>query len=143
MIEIRPLVESDELQWRKLWRGYLTFYRESLDEAVIAHTWKRLLAGAPYHALVAARGEKLLGFAHLLFHPSTWSTEDYCYLEDLFVDARARGAGAGRALIEAVYTEADRRRLTRVYWHTDAGNAAARGLYDKLAQVTDFVQYRR
>ena len=50
-----------------------------------------------------------IGLAHVLFHRSTWSPTTYCYLEDLFVDPARRKTGAGRALIEATYREADAR----------------------------------
>ena len=69
----------------------------------------------------------------------TW----YCYLEDLFVDPSHRGKGAGRALIEAVYREADAHQCTRTYWVTEETNATARALYDRMATKTSFVQYRR
>lgn len=84
-----------------------------------------------------------IGLAHLVFHPSTWSSTNYCYLEDLYVDRRARGANAARRLIEEVYAEADRRRSTRVYWITQAYNAPARSLYDTIAHPISFVVYER
>ena len=67
----------------------------------------------------------------------------YCYLEDLFVDIDTRRTGTGRALIEAVYREADRLGATRTYWATKEDNRTARRLYDRLATLSPFVQYRR
>jgi GNAT superfamily N-acetyltransferase len=61
----------------------------------------------------------------------------------LFVDPAARGKGVGRALIEAVYDEADNRGATCTYWATMGNNATARRLYDGLATLSPFVQYRR
>ena len=55
----------------------------------------------------------------------------------------ARGSDVGRALIEAVYAEADRRAANRVYWHAQEYNAPARSLYDEVAVRTSFVVYRR
>ena len=52
--------------------------------------------------------------------------------------------GAGRALIEAVYRASDERGADRVYWATQSMRTPqARTLYDKLATLTPFVQYRR
>ena len=51
--------------------------------------------------------------------------------------------GAGRALIEAVYAEADARQCTRTYWVTQEFNTTARALYDRVATKLPFVQYRR
>lgn len=67
----------------------------------------------------------------------------YCYLEDLYVDPASRGAGIGRALIDAMYRWADERGVTRVYWHTDELNSNARALYDRVGKLAPFVQYRR
>ena len=89
------------------------------------------------------RDDEAIGLAHLVFHVSTWTTGNYCYLEDLFVADAWRGAGVGRALIEAVYREADERGSARVYWMTQEFNAAARSLYDRVAHRTDFIRYER
>jgi len=140
---IRSLRAKDEAQWRKLWAAYLEFYKADLPPPVTDALFKRLLTGAPHFAFVAERDGEAIGFVHALPHVSTWSLDDYCYLEDLYVSPQARGSGAGRALIEAVYAEADKRGCGRVYWHTENGNKVARALYDKLATLSDFVQYRR
>jgi len=143
MTTIRPLRREDKAAWRRMWAGYLEFYRTDLAAAHSDALFETLIAGEAHHALVAQRDGAVIGFVHYLPHASTWSEHGYCYLEDLFVDPQARGAGVGRALIEAVCAEADRRGLARVYWHTDKSNATARRLYDKLATLSDFVQYRR
>lgn len=142
-LTIRPLQASDETAWRRLWAGYLDYYKTELRETLTGAMFKRLSAGAPHFALVAEKDGAVIGFVHALPHPSTWSLDGYCYLEDLYVDPAARGSGAGRALIEAVYAQADARGLSRVYWNTETGNETARHLYDSLAKLTDFVQYRR
>ncbi|HEX3868946.1 MAG TPA: GNAT family N-acetyltransferase, partial [Pirellulales bacterium] len=95
-------------------------------------------------ALIAIDEEgQAVGIAAMVFHRSTWSVNWYCYLEDLFVAPGTRGLGVGRALIEAVYAEADRRGADRTYWATQDHNATARKLYDRLGTLTEFVQYRR
>lgn len=140
---VRPLRAEDEVAWRPLWRGYLEFYKSDLPEEITALTWRRLLQGDPQIGFGAFDGGRMIGLAHCTFHPSTWSKTGYFYLEDLFVAPEVRGSGAGRALIEAVYADADRRGATRVYWHTQESNATARRLYDRLASLSEFVQYRR
>jgi len=142
-VTVRPLDPRDEAAWRRLWAGYLEFYTTRLSEGDVDTLFARLLTGAPHFALVAEKDGAVIGFVHAMPHASTWSLDGYCYLEDLYVDPLARGTGAGRALVEAVYAEADARGLTRVYWHTETGNATARQLYDRLASLSDFVQYRR
>jgi GNAT superfamily N-acetyltransferase len=143
-VRVRELRPDDRARWDELWAGYLRFYEEELPTHITDLLWKRLMdpAEQPY-AFVALDGEEIVGFVHYHFHLSTWSVKGYCYLEDLFVDPTIRGKGAGRALIEAVYRAADARGADRVYWLTQESNTPARVLYDKVATLTPFVQYRR
>jgi GNAT superfamily N-acetyltransferase len=143
---VRRLEERDRAAWEGLFRAYIAFYRATVADEVISLTWQRLMSGGDGDpmGLVAVDGADVpFGVAHVLFHRSTWSPSWYCYLEDLFVAAARRNTGAGRALVEAVYREADARGCTRTYWVTEEGNATARALYDRLATKAPFVQYRR
>ncbi|MEM9494673.1 MAG: GNAT family N-acetyltransferase [Pseudomonadota bacterium] len=142
-VSIKPLEPHHEADWRRLWSAYLDFYKVDLPASETDALFESLATGAPHFALVAETEGAYVGFVHALPHASTWSRAGYCYLEDLYVDPSARGARVGRTLIEAVYAEADARGLTRVYWHTDRENARARRLYDSLASVSEFIQYRR
>lgn len=143
-IRIRPLTPEDRAQWAPLWAGYLRFYRQRLPDAVTDGVFTRLAdpEQQPY-GLVAEFDGTLVGLAHYLFHPSTWSLTDICYLEDLFVDPTRRGLGAGRQLIEAVYGAADRAGAERVYWMTQEFNADARALYDTIGRRTSFIRYEK
>ncbi len=145
MIESRPFRPEDRDAWEPLWAGYLHFYRVELTAGVTDTAWSRLLDPAEDMYGIAAFDDagRMIGFAHYLFHRVTWSTADRCYLEDLFVDANARGRGAGRSLIEAVYAAADLRGADQVYWLTEEDNGRARALYDRVAVRTRFVKYRR
>jgi GNAT superfamily N-acetyltransferase len=66
-----------------------------------------------------------------------------CYLHDLFTLESERGKGVGRALIEAVYAAAKAARAERVYWLTHESNQTAMQLYDKIADLSGFVVYRK
>jgi GNAT superfamily N-acetyltransferase len=141
---VRAPEAADEAAWRTLWAGYNRFYRAAVGDDVTAALWARLLrADGPIHGLVAEVDGKLAGLAHLLLHPSTWSLQPSCYLEDLFVAPAARGQDVGRALIEAATALAHRHGADRLYWHTQEFNAPARSLYDTLAERTSFIMYRR
>ena len=145
-VSVRTLRDGDRDRWEALFRGYIEFYKASLTDAVIDETWSRLLSDDPqFHIGFGAvdAGGELIGIAHVLFHRSTWSLTHYCYLEDLFVDPDVRANGVGRALIDAVYSEADARKCTRTYWATQEFNYRARGLYDQVATKSPFIQYRR
>ncbi len=144
-ISIRLLAAGDKDAWLNLFRQYIAFYEEAVAEDVVELTWQRLVHQADGMMGFSAVNEAgiLSGIAVIIFHRSTWAATQYCYLEDLFVAPAARGAGVGRALIDAVYAEADRRGADRTYWVTAGSNARARRLYDSVAILTPFVQYRR
>jgi len=142
---VRAIVPRDETEWRRLWRAYLAFYETELPEAILASSFARLLDPEvrDYRGLLAVRDGVPVGLAHCIFHRHGWQIEDVCYLQDLYVAGEARGTGAGRALIEAVYAMADAAGTPNVYWLTQADNSTARRLYDRLATLTPFVKYRR
>jgi GNAT superfamily N-acetyltransferase len=54
-----------------------------------------------------------------------------------------RGTGAGRKLIEHVYAQAAAANCARVYWLTHETNATAIQLYDRIADRSGFIQYRK
>ena len=141
---VRPVRASDWQNWLPLWRGYHDFYRNDPSDEVTRTTWARFLDEAePVHALVSQRAEHLVGTVHYLYHRNTWMIAPVCYLQDLFTLPETRGEGVGRALIEAVYTEALKAGSPRVYWMTHETNVQARGLYDKIAERSGFIQYRK
>ena len=143
-IEIRPVRPDERDAWEPLWSGYLTFYETAVAPEVTDTTWKRLHDPTePMHVLGAYIDGALIGIVHFLFHRSTWTVGDYCYLQDLFTAPAARGRGAGRALIEAVTERARDAGASRVYWLTHEANATARFLYDRVADRPGFIQYRR
>lgn len=142
---IRPLERSDHADWRRLWTDYLAFYEASLSEEVYAATWARLFDDGRYepNGLIAVADGRAVGLVHYIFHRTCWAVADNCYLQDLYADPDARGAGVGRALIEAVYARADAAGSPNVYWMTQAFNETARTLYDRVAKLTPFIKYQR
>ena len=140
---IRDLAATDRPEFLRLWQDYLSFYQVTLPSEVTQSTWTRLIDPAsPLTARVAVGAAGLLGFAIHLHHASTWVLGDDCYLEDLFVDAGARGQGLGRALIEDLMVLAKARGWHRLYWHTDVGNLPARRLYDRFIASDGHIRYR-
>ena len=145
---IRDIDLRDYEQWLSLWRGYNAFYDRSGENALSANitetTWARLFdAGEPVHGLVADQAGTLIGLTHYLFHRSTISVAPTCYLQDLFTVDEARGQGVGRALIEEVYGRARLAGSGRVYWQTHETNLTAMQLYDRLAERSGFLVYRK
>lgn len=145
---IRFVERKDYAQWLPLWDGYNAFYGRSgptaLAPEITQMTWSRFFdAYEPVHALVAEADGQLLGLVHYLFHRSTTAIEPSCYLQDLFSSEKARGRGVGRALINGVYEKAQLAGSPRVYWQTHETNRTAMQLYDKVAELSGFVVYRK
>lgn len=141
---IRPLEPDERAAWEPLWQGYLTFYESQVTPETTEVLWQRLHdPNEPMFVLGAFIGGRLIGIVQYLFHRSCWTIGDYCYLQDLFVSPEARGTGAGRALIEAVERAARAHGASRVHWLTKEDNHTARALYDKLADRSGFIQYRK
>ena len=145
MLSVRRLRAEDEPRWRELWTGYLEFYETTVPEEVYRSAFDRMLSGDEneFHGLVAEKDGELIGLTHYLFHRHGWKIEKIVYLQDLYVAPEARGTGAGRALIEAVYAAADEAGCPTVYWLTQDFNETARKLYDRVATLTPFIKYNR
>ena len=141
---LRGVEQKDFMQWNTLWKSYQEFYQVSLKEELSTLTFERLLnKSEPMECFVFEDGEKIVGFVHFIFHRSTWSERDSCYLQDLFVSPNCRSKGIGKQLIEAVYAEAKKKDCAKVYWLTHESNSTARILYDHVAENVGFIQYRK
>ena len=140
-IKVRPIVEADKARWLELFKEYIIFYKSKLSDEQFELTWKRINSEFNINGLVAEIDGRIVGFTHYIFRPSTWAVENFCYLEDLYVDPKVRGGGVGRALIKAVEDIAIAKGSKRLYWTTAPDNETARKLYDKVA-ISDRVQYK-
>lgn len=141
---IRPAVARDFPVWNKMWKQYCDFYKANVPARVTRATWKRIISSKDEIYCLLALDDKgrAVGFANYVLHPYTWGTGPSCYLEDLFVDAAARGQGVGHALIKELLKLADKKKWDRVYWHTNEDNYAARRLYDRFLPRDNYVRYR-
>ena len=147
-IHIRPVKQQDFDAWLPLWDAYNAFYGRSgetaLPREITQLTWGRFFdVYEPMHAMVAERGDQLVGIVHFLYHRHTTLAGPICYLQDLYTLEAERGKGVGRALIEAVYARAKADGSQRGYWQTHETNHTAMRLYDTVADKSGFVVYRK
>ena len=142
MIQVAAAKAEDEAAWRPLWQGYLDFYAQDLAKDITDLAFQRAVdPHEPVFLALARDGERVIGFATFVLHRSTWARTHYLYLEDLFITEASRGTGAGRALIEHVIEIGRQNGCERVYWVTQEGNAAARAVYDKMADLPGLVTF--
>jgi len=143
-MNIRMANEADFPQWLILWKGYQVFYKTDITDTTTTVTWSRFLDLAePMYCAVAEVEGRPIGMVHYIQHRSCWSTGDYVYLQDLFVEPNIRGKGVGRALIQHVYATAAEAGASRVWWLTHESNSDAMQLYDRIADKSGFIQYRK
>ena len=141
-VSIDYATAEDYEAWLPHWQGYQEFYEVTLSDEVTQTSWDRFLSDEhDQYCIVAKIGEEIVGFAHFLFHPSTWAVGEYCYLEDLFVSPTVRGQQVGKQLIEFLTHVAEERNCARVYWYTQETNHRAQRLYDWIAEKPGMIKY--
>jgi GNAT superfamily N-acetyltransferase len=82
--------------------------------------------------LLAGDGNGPQAVAQVRYRLSVWTGAEDCWIEDVFVDESARGAGLGRALVAEVLRRARERGCGRAELDVDVVNAPARALYQSL-----------
>jgi GNAT superfamily N-acetyltransferase len=140
---IRPLAAVDRPAWERLWTAYCDFYGAEVPASTTDTTWARLLDPASViegWGAITPSGD-LVGIAHTVLHPHTWSPKTLCYLEDLFVAPPYRGRDIGHALITFLWRRTEEQGWGRLYWHTEGTNEAARRLYDRFGPADGYVRY--
>jgi len=141
--ELRWVGRQDFEHWLPLWQGYQSFYRVDIAQAATVATWSRLLdPREPVFGAIAWDAGQAVGLAHWIYHRSTWSTQDDCYLNDLFVAPSHRRKAIGRRLIEFALQAAREAGCSQMYWLTHETNTSAITLYQRLAERTGFVDFR-
>jgi GNAT superfamily N-acetyltransferase len=142
-LTFEPVTPRRHDAWRAHYLRYAAALGEHADDAVAATVWSWLLAGTHGIEGVLAIGDdgELIGFAHFRPFPRTLDGNEACFLDDVWVTESRRGTGVAEALIDRVRTTARERGWTHVRWVTDAKNARARALYDRIAEDAHLVTY--
>ena len=81
--------------------------------------------------------ERPAAVCQLRYRLSVWTGADDCWLEDLFVEDAARGAGLGRALVEAAIEQALARGCRRMELDVNESNEHAIAFYESLGFTTE------
>ena len=143
-IAVRQIQVGDKAAWQELFFAYLKFYETSPSDVNSELLWDRLTNSEPkIQALVAEANGVVIGIVHFHYQLSTWSETSHCYLEDLYVAEGARGKGVAKALIQQVQELAIKQGCSELFWITKESNSIARKLYDKVADLSDFVRYEK
>ena len=143
MTIVRPVAERDKTAWSRLWVDYGIFYKEQFGPEITDSVWAWLLD--PSHEIegivTVDDADNVIGFALYREHADTFTAGRALYLDDLFVDPAARGAGAGALLLAELAVIAANRGARVIRWITAEDNATARRLYDRVATKATWVTY--
>jgi GNAT superfamily N-acetyltransferase len=136
---------ADKEAWLDLWEQWQRHMKGAVPPEVTERTWRQ--AQKPDSDLLILLGllpdGAALGFATVSFTPFAWVGSDIAFLQDLFVTERARGQGAGEALLRAVYAKADERGATQVFWMVDETDEELQRFYERNSIRTPYLRYMR
>jgi GNAT superfamily N-acetyltransferase len=132
---IRRVAEEDLPDLLPLLRAYCDFYGVAPADVGLLWLARELLAdpdGAGVQLLARDEEGRAVGFATLFWTFSTLSASRIGVMNDLFVDASARGGGLADALIRACADECRARGATVLGWQTAKDNVRAQAVYDRV-----------
>lgn len=142
-IRVRPVAAVDRTQWDRLYKAYADFYKVEQTPEMRDRVWSWL--HDPAHevkCLVALNDSgELIGITHYRPFARPLAAAMGCYLDDLFVTPEARGSGAVDALIDGVKAVSVEHGWSVVRWITAENNYRGRGVYDRVANRTQWVTY--
>jgi len=142
--QIGPIDAAEFERLLPLIAEYQRFYEvDEIDEERNRSFFPRFLAPSEDGLLLGARaGGEIVGYACLYWHFSSTQAVETVLMNDLFVSPAARGAGIGRALIEASASVARERGAAQLQWATAPGNVTAQRLYDSTgAERSEWIEY--
>jgi GNAT superfamily N-acetyltransferase len=134
MLEIREATVADAGLILRFIRELAEYERLLHEvEATEGDVVRDLFGHAPkvFCDIAEADGEPV-GFALWFYNYSTFRGRHGIWLEDLFVEPRARGIGAGKALLQRLARRCVEQGLARLEWAVLDWNAPSIAFYDSL-----------
>ncbi len=86
----------------------------------------------PFRIILAFDGEKAVGYAFYFFTYSTFLAKRTLYLEDIYINEKYRGCGAGKKLMNGLIEIAKKKKCGRLEWIVLDWNKNAIDFYDRL-----------
>ena len=137
LVETRLAGRRDADAVAVLFDGYRQFYGQPADlPAARGFIGERLDAGDSA-VILAERDGEAIGFTQLYPSFTSIGMAPTFVLNDLFVAREHRGAGAGRALLDAAAAHARGAGAVRLTLSTQSGNLRAQAVYEAGGWVRD------
>jgi len=133
-VEVRVAGEDDADHVARLMAAFRDWWErdDPTDEQLSAGVARLLVDPHTEFLLAAPDASAPAGVCQLRYRYGLWYDAPDCWLEDMYVDAEARGLGVGRALGEGAIERARERGCRRVQLDVNEANPAALALYRRL-----------
>ena len=132
-LNITGVTAADLPELLPMMRGYCDFYRVHPSDDRLLALSNALIDNPDEGVQLIARGDGTpLGFATIYWTWQTLYAARVGVLNDLYVEAAARGTGTGRALIDRGLQLCRDRGAEKLVWETAPDNATAQRLYDGI-----------
>jgi GNAT superfamily N-acetyltransferase len=132
--------EDDLEELLPLMRGYCDFYRVAPPDVDLLAMARTLIADPEHEGVqVIARDRdgRAVGFATVFWTWSTLSASRIGVMNDLFVEASARGGGVAEALIRECVERCRVRGARSLTWQTAKDNRRAQGVYERVGAIRE------
>ena len=142
-LNITGVTASDLPELLPMMRRYCDFYRVNPSDDRLLALSNALIDNPDEGVQLIARGDGApLGFATIYWSWQTLYAARVGVLNDLYVEAAARGTGTGRALIDRGLQRCRDRGAEKLVWETAPDNATAQRLYDGIgAEKSTWLSY--
>ena len=145
-VTIRAAVESDAPTIFQFIRELAIYENAEHEVKASVETIAQSLFGpqSVTAALICERDGEAIGFAVYFFTYSTWLGKNGLYLEDLYVTPKARGSGAGKALLKRLAQLAVEKACGRFEWSVLDWNEPAINVYRAIGAepLDEWIRYR-
>lgn len=138
-LEIRIATPEDAEDLGRLSQELLTFYGlpSRFQRSYLTHAIAKGAFGdrAGLGVLIAMAGQDAVGFLAFSEMFALATCQQSIFIQDLFVARKARGLGAGKALMQALARHARERDVGQIDWTADPWNSKAARFYDRMGPV--------
>jgi ribosomal protein S18 acetylase RimI-like enzyme len=137
---------DDVAELSRLYIAYRVFYGEPPeDQRALSFVRDRVMQSSGRYFLARRDDRSAIGFMHLMPSTNTLAMRPIWLLEDLYVDAAARGQGIATALLSYAEEFASSTGAERLTLATAHDNRAAQHIYKKLGYVREehFLYFHR
>jgi GNAT superfamily N-acetyltransferase len=138
-LEIRLATPDDAEALGWLSQELLTFYGlpSRYQRSYLTHAIAKGAFGenAGLRVFIAINAGDAIGFLAFSEMFALATCQQSIFIQDLFVARKARGSGAGKAMMEALIHHARERDVTQIDWTADPWNSKAARFYDQMGPL--------